>query len=57
MVIMLLYTSVINHCKFKYLGVNLDPSLTWNDHIDYIASKISSRLGNLNCADNYMSLK
>ena len=31
--------------QFKYLGVILDPSLTWNDHIDYIASKISSRLG------------
>ena len=25
--------------QFKYLGVILDPSLTWNDHIDYIASK------------------
>ena len=33
--------------QFKYLGVILDPSLTWNDHIDYIASKISARLGML----------
>ena len=32
---------------FKYLGVLLDPSLTWSDHIDYIANKISSRLGML----------
>ena len=30
---------------FKYLGVILDPALTWNDHIDYVAKKISSRLG------------
>ena len=30
---------------FKYLGVILDPSLTWNDHIDYIVKKISSRSG------------
>jgi hypothetical protein len=30
---------------FKYLGVILDPELTWNDHIDYVSKKISSRLG------------
>ena len=33
--------------QFKYLGVMLDPCLSWNDHIDYIASKISSRIGML----------
>ena len=33
--------------KFKYLGVVLDPWLSWNDHIDYITTKISSRLGML----------
>ena len=33
--------------QFKYPGVIIDPSLMWNDHIDYIASKISSRLGML----------
>lgn len=33
--------------KFKYLGVVLDPWLSWNDHIDYINTKISSRLGML----------
>ena len=30
--------------KFKYLGVILDPCLTWNDHIEHIGNKISSRL-------------
>ena len=33
--------------KFKYLGVILDPCLTWNDHIEHIGNKISSRLGML----------
>ena len=33
--------------QFKYLGVMLDSTLSWNDHIDYISSKISSRLGML----------
>ena len=31
--------------NFKYLGVLLDQTLSWKDHIDYIGSKISSRLG------------
>ena len=33
--------------KFKYLGVILDPCLTWNEHIEHIGNKISSRLGML----------
>ena len=28
-----------------YLGVMLDPYLSWNDHIDYIGRKISAKLG------------
>ena len=32
--------------NFKYLGVLLDQTLSWKDHIDYITgSKISSRFG------------
>jgi hypothetical protein len=33
--------------KYKYLGVVLDPCLSWNDHIDFLTNKISSRLGML----------
>ena len=31
--------------KFKYLGVLLDNTLSWKDHVEYIGHKISSRLG------------
>ena len=30
---------------FKYLGVMLDEQLLWKEHIDYIASKVSQRIG------------
>ena len=33
--------------QFKYLGVMLDPYLSWNDHIDHFGRKISIKLGML----------
>lgn len=33
--------------EFKYLGVMLDPCLSWDDHVDLISTKISSWLGML----------
>ena len=33
--------------KFKYLGVILDPCLSWNEHIEYIGNKIAPHLGML----------
>ena len=31
--------------KFSYLGVVLDETLSWKDHVEYVSSKVSSRLG------------
>ena len=29
--------------KFNYLGVVLDETLSWRDHVEYMSSKVSSR--------------
>ena len=31
--------------KFSYLGVVLDETLSWKDHVEYVSNKVSSRLG------------
>ena len=31
--------------KFKYLGVLFDPQLSWDDHVNYLSSNISKRIG------------
>ena len=31
--------------KFKYLGVILDPLLSWCDHVDYISTVVSKSIG------------
>ena len=31
--------------KFSYLGVVFDENLSWKDHIEYVGSKVSRRLG------------
>ncbi len=31
--------------KFKYLGIIINESLDWSDHIDYVQSKVAKRLG------------
>lgn len=31
--------------KFKYLGIVLDPLLSWNDHINYLSGNVSKRIG------------
>ena len=35
--------------KIGYLGVVLDENLSWKDHIEYVRSKVSRRLGLLSC--------
>ena len=31
--------------KFSYLGVVLDETLSWKDHVEYVSSKVGSRFG------------
>ena len=31
--------------KFSYLGVFLEETLSWKDHVGYVSSKVSNRLG------------
>ena len=40
--------------KFKYLGVILDPLLSWCEHIDYVSSTISKRIGVLRRVKFYL---
>ena len=38
----------LNHVsEYKYLGIALDASLTWNEHVDYLISKVRKRLAML----------
>ena len=39
------WDTVPSRVCLKYLGVMVDPYLSWNDHIDYIGRKISAKLG------------
>ena len=45
-----------NIASIKYLGLIMDSNLNWHDHIDYIASKVSSRLGLLGRIRKYISV-
>ena len=38
-------THLYRDYNFKYLGVLLDHTLSWKDHVEYISFKISFRLG------------
>ena len=31
--------------KFKYLGVILDPTLSWDDHVQFLSNNVSKRIG------------
>ena len=48
----------IRTCKkknFKYLGLLFDSTLSWNHHIDKLASKISQRIGIISRASRYVT--
>ena len=41
----------------KYLGVYIDSLLSWNDHIDYVCSKISKNLNIITRLKRYFTSK
>ena len=42
--------------KAKYLGIQIDKALSWKEHINIIASKISRGIGMLRYAKRYVPL-
>lgn len=40
--------------SFRYLGLLLDPSLSWRSHVDYVAKKIASLIGGLFRVRHYL---
>ena len=43
--------------KFSYLGVVLDENLSWKDHVEYVSSKVSRRLGLLSRIRSCLTLR
>ena len=43
--------------KFSYLGVVLDDNLSWKDHVEYVSSKVSRRLGLLSRIRSCLTLE
>ena len=40
---------------FKYLGIVVDESLSWNNHVSYIASRVYPKLKLLNRISSFLS--
>ncbi|GAG77400.1 unnamed protein product, partial [marine sediment metagenome] len=40
--------------KFKYLGIVFDPNLSWCEHVNYLSSNISKRIGVICRVKNYI---
>ena len=43
--------------KFGYLGVVFDENLSWKDHVEYVSSKVSRRLGLLSRIRSCLTLR
>ena len=43
--------------KFSHLGVVLDENLSWKDHVEYVSSKVSRRLGRFSCIWSCLTLE
>ena len=42
--------------EYKYLGVTLDESLSWNAHVNYLISKVCKRIGILGSTRRSISM-
>ena len=42
--------------SIKYLGIHLDTELSWKNHIDYLAKKLSKVCGMINKLRHYVPL-
>ena len=40
--------------KFKYLGIVFDPNLSWHEHVNYLSSNVSKRIGIICRVKNYL---
>ena len=40
-----LWNVLLKYTVFKYLGVKLDDSLSYSEHVRYVATKVSQKLG------------
>ena len=49
-------TASHNIASPKYLGLIMDCNVNWHDHIDYIASRVSNRLGLLGRIRKYITV-
>ena len=48
---------IINQVKCtKFLGLNVDDELSWKDHVDQVATKISKMTGIMVKARHYLSI-
>ena len=46
---------VLEHVtNYKYLGIYLDQTLSFNEHIEYVSKKVNKRIGVLKMTRNYM---
>ena len=45
--------SIVN--EYKYLGVIIDSTLSWEAHVDSVVSKVAKKIGTLRCAGNLLT--
>ena len=49
------YQRIINTCSTKFLGLFIDSSLSWNNHIDLLMSKLGTACYIIRSSQPFMS--